>query len=52
MPKFKIDSSIKSETLNQNQNQLILMKKMKYYESKLNELNDKIILIEKKIRRN
>ncbi len=46
----KIDSSVISESLNHNQNQLILLqKKNEFYENKLNELNDKIILMEKKI---
>ena len=44
----KVDSSISSETLNQNQS-IFSNEKDKYYESKLNELNDKIIFIEEKL---
>ena len=44
----KVDSSISSETLNQNQS-IFFNEKDKYYESKLNELNDKIIFIEEKL---
>lgn len=44
----KVDSSISSETLNQNQS-IFSNEKDKYYESKLNELNDKIIIIEEKL---
>ena len=45
----KVDSSISSETLNQNQS-IFSNEKDKYYESKLNELNDKIIFIEQKLK--
>ena len=44
----KVDSSISSETLNQNQS-IFSNEKDKYYESKLSELNDKIIFIEEKL---
>jgi len=44
----KVDSSISSETLNQNQS-IFSNEKDKYYESKLNELNEKIIFIEEKL---
>ena len=44
----KVDSSISSETLNQNQS-IFFNEKDKYYENKLNELNDKIIFIEEKL---
>ena len=44
----KVDSSILSETLNQNQS-IFFNEKDKYYENKLNELNDKIIFIEEKL---
>jgi len=44
----KVDSSISSETLNQNQS-IFFNEKDKYYESKLNKLNDKIIFIEEKL---
>ena len=44
----KVDSSISSENLNQNQS-IFSNEKDKYYESKLNELNDKIIFIEEKL---
>ena len=47
---LKVDSSIILDTLNHNQNQLIYFdEKNKYYESKLNKLNNKIILIEQKL---